>query len=122
MEREEFSGLVKAAVKSLPRFFRRRMQNISIEVENYPGPEVLERTGLDRRSLLGLYQGVPLGKRSVWHNPTGPDRISIYQANIEAVARTPESIQELVRDVVMHEIGHYFGLSEEELRQAQDED
>jgi len=120
MEREEFTRLVVAAVKELPKYFRRRMENISIVVEDYPSREDIEKTGATRFSLLGLYQGVPLRRRSVWQNQAMPDKISIFQANIERAARTPEGIQELVRDVVMHEIGHYFGLSEDELREAQE--
>ena len=136
MEREEFEELVTEAIKDLPRFFRRKMQNISIEIEDFPSREVQQQMHVGQRSLLGLYRGVPLSKRSVWNNFTGPDRISIYQANIEAVAQsqqsdgswneavaaTPEGIAKLVREVVMHEIGHYFGLSEEELREAQRND
>jgi predicted Zn-dependent protease with MMP-like domain len=121
VEREEFEELVRQAIKSLPKFFRRKMENISIEVEDYPSIEVQRQMGVGPRNLLGLYRGVPRSKRSVWHNFSGPDRISIYQANIEGVARTPDELKKLVREVVMHEIGHYFGLSEEELRAAQEE-
>jgi len=119
MEREEFRELVVKAVKSLPRQFRKRMENISVVVEDYPSRDDVQKTGATRFSLLGLYQGVPLKKRSVWQNQTLPDKISIFQANIERAARTPEAVQELVREVVMHEIGHYFGLNEDELREAQ---
>lgn len=119
MEREEFAELVRQAVKSLPRFFRQKMENISIVVEDYPSLDDQARTGAGRRALLGLYQGVPLRRRSVWQSQVMPDKITIYQANIEASAQTPEAVSRLVREVVMHEIGHYFGLSEEELRQAQ---
>ncbi|MEO0108177.1 MAG: metallopeptidase family protein, partial [candidate division WOR-3 bacterium] len=94
-------------------------ENLSVEVEERPSAEVLERLGVQARSLLGLYQGVPLPKRTVWWNPTGPDRIILYRANILAQTRGPEEIQALVQEVVKHEIGHYFGLSEEELRRAQ---
>jgi predicted Zn-dependent protease with MMP-like domain len=122
MEREEFRALVVAAVKSLPRLFRKRMENISVVVEDYPSREDVQKTGASRLSLLGLYQGVPLGKRSVWQNQTMPDKISIFQANIERTARTPEEVQALVREVVMHEIGHYFGLNEDELREAMEKE
>jgi predicted Zn-dependent protease with MMP-like domain len=122
MEREEFRALVVAAVKSLPRLFRKRMENISVVVEDYPSREDVQKTGASRLSLLGLYQGVPLGKRSVWQNQTMPDKISIFQANIERTARTPEAVQALVREVVMHEIGHYFGLNEDELREAMEKE
>jgi predicted Zn-dependent protease with MMP-like domain len=122
MEREEFRALVVAAVKSLPRLFRKRMENISVVVEDYPSREDVQKTGASRLSLLGLYQGVPLRKRSVWQNQTMPDKISIFQANIERTARTPEEVQALVREVVMHEIGHYFGLNEDELREAMEKE
>ena len=119
MERDEFRELVVKAVKGLPRFFRKRMENISVVVEDYPSREEVQKTGATRFSLLGLYQGVPLKHRSVWQNQSLPDKISIFQANIERAAQTPEEVQKLVREVVMHEIGHYFGLSEDELRAAQ---
>jgi predicted Zn-dependent protease with MMP-like domain len=119
MEREEFIALVKEAVKGLPRLFREHMENVSIVVEDYPAPEAAAKAHANRRSLLGLYQGVPLRRRSVWMNQSMPDKISVYQRNIEAVARTPDDVRGLVREVVMHEIGHYFGLNEEELRRAQ---
>ena len=122
MEREEFRELVVKAVKSLPRLFRKRMENISVVVVDYPSREDAQKTGASRLSLLGLYQGVPLGKRSVWQNQTMPDKISIFQANIERTARTPEEVQALVREVVMHEIGHYFGLNEDELREAMEKE
>ena len=119
MEREEFRELVVEAVKSLPRYFRKRMENVSIVVDDYPTAEEVERVGASRFSLLGLYQGIPLRRRSVWQNQEMPDKISIFQANIERTAQSPEEIRKLVREVVMHEIGHYFGLNEQELREAQ---
>jgi predicted Zn-dependent protease with MMP-like domain len=120
MEREEFQQLVVEAVKGLPSYFRKRMENISIVVDDYPTADEIERVGASRLTLLGLYQGIPLRRRSVWQNQSMPDKISIYQANIERSARTPDDVRKLVREVVMHEIGHYFGLSEEELREAQE--
>lgn len=119
MEREAFRELVVEAVKSLPRYFRKRMENVSIVVDDYPTDDEAERAGATRFSLLGLYQGIPLRRRSVWQNQPMPDKISIYQANIERTARTPEEVRKLVREVVTHEIGHYFGLNEQELRAAQ---
>jgi predicted Zn-dependent protease with MMP-like domain len=119
MDHDEFVELVKSAVKGLPKFFRKRMENVSIVVEDLPSSEEANRVGAHQRSLLGLYQGVPLRQRSVWRDQAMPDKISIYQVNIEAVARTPEAIKALVQEVVAHEIGHYFGLNEEELRKAQ---
>lgn len=122
MTREEFSELAVEAVKNLPAFFRRRMENITIVIEDHPSHDEFSRVNATRDSLLGLYQGVPLGKRSVWQNQMLPDKITLYQANIEAHARTPEAVRDLVREVVMHEIGHHFGLSEAELRAAHKRD
>jgi len=119
VEPEEFRELVVEAVKSLPRYFRKRMENVSIIVDDYPTDDEVARSGATRFSLLGLYQGIPLRRRSVWQNQPMPDKISIFQANIERTARTPEDVRKLVREVVMHEIGHYFGLNEQELREAQ---
>ena len=112
MERAKFEQLVREALESLPDFFKRRLENIALVVQDYPGPEVRERfPGL----VLGLYHGVPRPQRSVWAQPPFPDVIYIYQKNIEAICHTPEEIKQQVRETVVHEIGHYFGLTDEEM-------
>lgn len=117
MDKIAFERLVAMSLKDLPKKFRKRLENIAIVVEDVPSREVLSQCGVKHsKHLLGLYHGVPLGKRGVRYNNVLPDKILIYQKSIEALCRTEEEISLKVREVVMHEIGHYFGMSEEELR------
>ena len=109
MERSRFEALVAQALDSLPRRFRERLTNVAIIVEDSPPAE--PEGGI----LLGLFHGVPRTEKSVfWATP--PDRIYLYQRNIEAVCRTEAEIRRQVRATLLHEVGHYFGLNEDELR------
>ena len=116
MDRKRFEELVAEAIDGLPDDFRLRLENIAIVVEDEPPPDIQSK--YDRRLLLGLYTGVPLSERSVWSNYPLPDFIAIYQGNIERICRTERQIVEQVRKTVMHEIGHYFGMDEEDLRNS----
>lgn len=119
LSRAEFEGLVARAVTSLPRRFLARLENVDVVVEDEPTDEDLELAGVEPGgSLLGLYHGVPQSERGSWYGSTLPDRIVIYQRPIEAVARSRREIQTEVRITLMHEIGHHFGLSEDELSKA----
>jgi predicted Zn-dependent protease with MMP-like domain len=115
MDRQRFQELVERAVAHLPPFFQEKMENIAIVVEDEPPAELASE--YPGQLLLGLYRGVPLPERSVWSFHPYPDLISIYQRNIERLCRTEEEIVEQVRETVMHEIGHYFGMDEEQLRE-----
>lgn len=119
MTRDEFVDLVVAAVEALPHFFRERLQNITIAVEDFPSADEAGRAGSHPASLLGLYQGLPLDRRTVWHQPLLPDKITIFQRNIETFAHSPAEMKSLIQKVVMHEIGHHFGLDEETLQRLQ---
>ncbi len=110
MDRKRFEKLVEQALARLPEVFRRKLENVAIIVEDSPPPEP-ERDGL----LLGLFHGVPLTEKSVFQ-PTPPDRIFLYQQNVEAACSTDEEIRREIRATLLHELGHYFGLSEDELR------
>lgn len=112
MQRQRFEQLVEEALAQLPASFRAKLENIVVLVEDAPRGKP-GRGG--SRFLLGRFQGVPRTKKSVFQT-TPPDRIILYQKNIEAICRTAEEIREQVRLTVLHELGHYFGLSEEELR------
>ena len=124
MRRERFKELVAEALDSLPGEFRGRMENVAVLVEDVPREQrERRRRGLPRprasqpRTLiLGHYIGTPMTERSVFALPAGPDRIILYQKNIEAVCRDEREIREQVRLTVIHEVGHYFGMSEEQLR------
>jgi predicted Zn-dependent protease with MMP-like domain len=121
MERERFEELMEEALRELPTIVRERLENLAIMVEDEPEGQARHRHGPragPRRLLLGIFQGIPATQKSVWDIVTAPNRIVLYQKNIEAVCRNDEEIREQVRRTVMHELGHYFGMSEEQLRQA----
>ena len=116
MRRQEFERLVAEALDTLPRQFRRHMRNIAVVVETAPSRELLEEMDLwPDHTLLGLYQGVPLPDRGHSYGNVLPDHITIFQQPIEALYRTPEEIREAVRETVIHEVAHYFGLDDERI-------
>jgi predicted Zn-dependent protease with MMP-like domain len=110
MERSRFEALVAQALDGLPRPFREKLTNVAIIVEDSP-PKETEREGL----LLGLFHGVPRTEKSVFFS-SPPDRIFLYQRNIEAVCGSEAEVRRQIRATLLHEVGHYFGLSEDELR------
>ncbi len=119
LSRGEFEILVTQAVESLPPKFLTRLENVEVLVENAPTQEDLDYAGIEPgHTLLGLYQGVPQTQRGTWYGNMLPDRIVIYQRPIEAVARTRRDIRKEIRITLMHEIGHHFGLGEDELSEA----
>jgi predicted Zn-dependent protease with MMP-like domain len=115
MNRTAFEQLVQHALRRLPRRFKNRIRNVEIEVEDAPGKELLEDMGIGSGTLFGLYQGVPLTEREWNYGNMLPDRIVIYQRPIEQAARSNGEIEEIVLETVMHEVGHYFGFSDREL-------
>jgi predicted Zn-dependent protease with MMP-like domain len=115
-----FEGLVEEALSTLSAEIRAHMENVDVIVEYWPDEETLADAGLegeDPSELLGLYRGVPLTERdSGYVSP--PDQILLFQGSILAVAgEDPDAIREEVRVTVLHEIGHFFGMSEERLHQ-----
>jgi len=121
MDREAFEKLVEKIFEQLPDKFRSSIENVRIIIEDYPSDSLTQQLRLSSRDqLLGLYQGVPLPYRTSWYgrSPVVPDTISLYQKNIERRSRTDEELERNVRETLMHEIGHYFGMTEEEIRSA----
>lgn len=110
VERERFEQLANEVVENLPEPFRSRLANLAIIIEDSP-PREPERGGL----LLGLFSGVPRTLKSVFAADP-PNHIYLYQKNIEAICSTEAQIVQQIRETLLHEIGHYFGLNEEELR------
>lgn len=118
MEREQFEQLVARAVDDLPDEFRDRLENIDVVVEDEPTAEQLKKAGLRRgETLLGLYQGVPLTKRSHYYGMTLPDKITLFQRPIEAKCRSDAQVKREIQRVVQHEIAHHFGIGDARLRQ-----
>jgi len=117
MDKNRFEKLVDEALESLPEDFKKRLENITVMVENKPSREVLRRMGIPPGStLFGLYHGVPFTHRGPFYGNLPPDVIVIYQEPIVRFSATEEEIKQRVKDVVLHEVGHYFGLDEKDLR------
>jgi len=116
INRREFQELVREALTDLPDEFAAAMKNIAVVVEEEPSAEDLASVGLDpeQDDLYGLYQGVPLPERGP-DAPVLPDRIAIYRLPILWDCETREQVVAEVRTTVIHELGHYFGLDEDEL-------
>jgi predicted Zn-dependent protease with MMP-like domain len=122
LTRTEFEEIVVSALKRLPKFFRKKMKNVDVVVEDRASRELLSEMGLRSPfELLGLYQGVPLDRRGFYYGNVLPDKITLFQIPIESMCQTREELEERVREVVIHEVGHYFGLSDEKLRELEDE-
>lgn len=121
MTREQFDRLVEEALRDIPRRFRDAMTNIAIVVEDDPPAEVLAEMEVEPGdSLYGLYQGTPLTERGWGHGNALPDRISLYKNPIEEDSEDHEDVIVCVAETLIHEIGHYFGLSEEEIEEIED--
>jgi predicted Zn-dependent protease with MMP-like domain len=121
MDRAEFEKIVEQAFEKLPEKFKEAVDNVGIVVEDYPSDEIVKKMKLPSKyHLLGLYQGVPYPHRGTWYgmSPVIPDKISLYQMNIESLCRTKENIEKKIIEVLIHEIGHYFGMTEDEIRKA----
>ncbi len=120
MDRERFEWLVFKAVDELPDEFRERMDNIDIVVQDEPTSSQLAEAGLKRsETLLGLYEGVPLTRRSRSYGMVPPDKITIFQKSIEARCRGDTEIQREIQRVVKHEIAHHFGIGDARLNQLE---
>jgi len=116
MDREEFEKIIISTVESIPEKFRVKVENLDfvIDEHNIVGTDSI--TGQKPGKItLALYQGVPLTKRT-GSKPVFPDKITIYKKAIESVCRSDSAIQKTIRRVVLHELGHYFGLDEDKLQ------
>jgi predicted Zn-dependent protease with MMP-like domain len=119
IDRDIFEILVDDAVAALPDGFRERIENLSFAVEERATSEDLRLTGTRGGTLLGVYRGVPLTRRTGGYNMAMPDRIVIFQQPHERIARDREHLAELVSHTVRHEVAHYFGISDERLRELE---
>ncbi len=121
MQRTAFEKLVEQSLRRLPQKFRSKLRNISIEIEEQPGQDLLDDMGIVDGTLFGLYQGVPLTEREWNYGNALPDRIVIYQRPIEEAAASSAEIEDIVLETVTHEIGHYFGFDDETLYEMEKE-
>ena len=121
MTRDDSAELVSEALDSIPRASANTSQNIAIVVEDEPSPDLLAEMEIEPPdTLFGLYQGTPLTERRWDHGNTLPDRITIFQGPIEEVSETEDDVVTEIGETLIHEIGHYFGLSEEEIEEIED--
>ena len=122
MTREEFERLVAEAVALIPRRFRREMRNLALVVEDEPSPALLDEMEIEPPdSLYGLYQGIPLPERSWGHGNHLPDKITLFQRPIEEDCEDEDEIRAVIGETLIHEVGHYFGLSEEEIEAIEEQ-
>ncbi|OGO39737.1 MAG: hypothetical protein A2147_05595 [Chloroflexi bacterium RBG_16_57_8] len=122
MKREAFEELVDRALEGLPEEFAEQLDNVAVVVEDRPTRAQLSGSEVEHgHTLLGLYEGVPLTERGHDYGMVLPDKITIFQKPIEAACRTEDEIVEAVRDVVLHEIAHHFGMSDERLDEIEEE-
>lgn len=112
MNKKEFKIVVQKALDTLPGEFLEKLQNIEVTIEDKPSHSRSKGS-----LLLGLYQGVPLEKRGSYYAGVLPDKITLFQKNIEAICSTESEMIEEIQKTLLHEIGHYFGISEKRLRE-----
>jgi predicted Zn-dependent protease with MMP-like domain len=121
MTRARFEQLVAEAIRTIPPRFRDELTNIAVIVEDEPPDDLLDDMGIEPPdTLFGLYQGTPLTERSWDYGNTLPDRIVLYQGPIEDSSDTEDDVVVAVGETLIHEVGHYFGLSEEELEDIEE--
>lgn len=121
MDRLPFEQFVADALASIPRRFRDAMQNIAIVVEDEPSPSLLKEMGIEPPdTLLGLYQGTPLTERTWDYGNRLPDRILIFQGPHEREADDDDDLVVAIAETLIHEVGHYFGLSEEAIQEIEE--
>ena len=122
MTRDAFERLVAEAVTLIPTRFRVEMRNLALVVEDAPDAALLDEMGIEPPdSLYGLYQGAPLTERHWAEGNELPDRITIYQGPIEEDAEDDEDARDMIAETLIHEVGHYFGLSEEEIEAIEEQ-
>jgi predicted Zn-dependent protease with MMP-like domain len=121
MTRARFEQLVAEAIRTIPSRFRAELRNIAVIVEDEPPDDLLDEMGIDPPdTLFGLYQGTPLTERSWDYGNALPDRIVLYQGPIEDGSDTEDDVVVAIGETLIHEVGHYLGLSEEELEEIEE--
>ena len=121
MTRERFQQLVVEAVALIPKRFRREMKNLALVVEDEPAPDLLAEMEIEPPdSLFGLYQGTPLPERTWAFGNNLPDRITLFQRPIEEDCEDEDEVRAVIGETLIHEVGHYFGMSEEEIEEIEE--
>lgn len=122
MDREAFRELVEEAIDTIPLKFARQVRNLAIVIEDEPSDELLDEMEMDEDDiLLGLYQGTPLNERGWGYGNQLPDRITLFQHSIEDDSNDDEEeIIIAIGETLIHELGHYFGMSEDEIMEIEE--
>ena len=121
LAREEFEKTVIDVIQRLPQFVKEKMENVDVVIEGRVSSHLVSEMGLrSPYDLLGLYQGVPIDQRGFYYGNVLPDKITLFQLSIESVCNSKEEIKEKIREVVIHEVGHYFGLDEDKLSELEE--
>lgn len=113
---EEFEALVEQAMSGLPEEWSDLLDNVAVMIEDEPDPEDLEAMGMDpEEELFGLYQGVPLSQRDTFYMGAMPDRVILYRGPILRACDNRREVIREIRDTLVHELGHHFGMEEEDM-------
>ena len=121
MTPQEFRRLVAEAIETIPPEFRQHLDNIAIVVEDEPPEDLLEEMEIEPPgTLFGLYRGIPLPERQWAHGNVLPDQITLYRGPIEDACETDDDVITEIGETLIHEVGHYFGMSEEELEEIEE--
>lgn len=121
--REQFDKSVAEALDRIPEIFQAKLKNVEILVEDFTDRETLQSLGLESEwNLLGLYVGIPVTHQSFFSANVLPDRIYLFRKPIVRAAGSPDHVPEVISGVIMHEVGHHFGFSDEELYAMTGED
>ncbi len=121
MNRDEFQALVKAALEDIPEKFRDAIQNVAIVIEDAPSAAQLAETGIEPPdTLLGLYEGTPLPERQWAEGNKLPDKVTLFQRPLEESSDDEDDLIVAIGETLIHELGHYFGLSEEEIEDIEE--
>jgi predicted Zn-dependent protease with MMP-like domain len=121
VKRHAFDALVADALAGIPSQFREALANLAISVESEPAPALLREMAIEPPdTLLGLYQGTPLTERGAGYGNALPDRILLFQGPLERASEDEDDLIVAIGETLIHEIGHYFGLSEEEIEEIEE--